>query len=257
MFKGNPRRGATALTYGLVVGLVALAGLAAVTRIGESVDSLFGTTSSTMLSTVNSSDPTTPQPSPSPSPTREDVFFQCTGFSTYVVFAENTENLSINSFTSTRDACLAYGFQGLGTDKQQQNDGVGASQNSDLTEAISCHNCFWGDGGNAWYRSYGHTNSTGDDCRHVSGTAPAQAILGGGVLNAGANSIGCATFKQDVNSSTVFGDNDSSEAEEPWYHADHNNNLDEPNCTRTSTSNNAVSFTGVPDYVLCASLSAP
>lgn len=41
-------RGATALTYGLVVGLVALAGLAAVTRIGESVDSLFTEVSSTI-----------------------------------------------------------------------------------------------------------------------------------------------------------------------------------------------------------------
>ncbi len=42
------RRGATALTYGLVVGLVALGSLSAVTRIGGGVDSLFGTVSSTL-----------------------------------------------------------------------------------------------------------------------------------------------------------------------------------------------------------------
>ncbi len=41
-------RGATALTYRLVVGLVAVAGIAAVTRVGESVDSLFGDVSSTL-----------------------------------------------------------------------------------------------------------------------------------------------------------------------------------------------------------------
>lgn len=45
---GTGERGATALTYGLVVGLVALAGLAAVTRIGDSVDTLFTSTAETM-----------------------------------------------------------------------------------------------------------------------------------------------------------------------------------------------------------------
>lgn len=43
------RRGATALTYGLVVGLVGIAGLSAVTRVGSSVEALFGRTSSTMV----------------------------------------------------------------------------------------------------------------------------------------------------------------------------------------------------------------
>lgn len=49
-FFGSKRQGATALTYGLVVGLVGIAGLAAVTRVGESVDSLFGDVSSTITS---------------------------------------------------------------------------------------------------------------------------------------------------------------------------------------------------------------
>ncbi len=49
-FFGSKRQGATALTYGLVVGLVGIAGLSAVTRVGESVDSLFGDVSSTMRS---------------------------------------------------------------------------------------------------------------------------------------------------------------------------------------------------------------
>lgn len=60
------QRGATALTYGLVVGLVALAGLTAVTRVGEGVQSLFGTTSSTLSGTVDRSRPAAP---PRPSPT--------------------------------------------------------------------------------------------------------------------------------------------------------------------------------------------
>ncbi len=46
-------RGATALTYGLVVGLVGIAALAAVTRIGDSIDILFGTTSSTLTSAID------------------------------------------------------------------------------------------------------------------------------------------------------------------------------------------------------------
>lgn len=62
-------RGATALTYGLVVGLVAIAGIAAVTRIGEGVDVLFGTTASTLTGTIGTSEPqASPSPSPSPSP---------------------------------------------------------------------------------------------------------------------------------------------------------------------------------------------
>ncbi len=45
-------RGATALTYGLVVGLVALAGLSAVTRIGDSTTTLFTQVSSTLTQSV-------------------------------------------------------------------------------------------------------------------------------------------------------------------------------------------------------------
>lgn len=43
------RRGATALTYGLVVGLVAVGSLSAVNSVGDSVVSLFGTVSDDML----------------------------------------------------------------------------------------------------------------------------------------------------------------------------------------------------------------
>ncbi len=54
-------RGATALTYGLVVGLVALGALSAVTRIGDSTTILFGAVSSTMTDVVTT--PATPSPS--------------------------------------------------------------------------------------------------------------------------------------------------------------------------------------------------
>ncbi len=46
--KGAPSRGATALTYSLVVGLVSLAGISAVTRVGGGVDSLFVSVSSSL-----------------------------------------------------------------------------------------------------------------------------------------------------------------------------------------------------------------
>lgn len=68
------RRGATALTYGLVVGLVSLGALSAVTRGGESIDSLFSTVSSTLIAEGAGPDAPTavpvasPSPSPSPAP---------------------------------------------------------------------------------------------------------------------------------------------------------------------------------------------
>ncbi len=46
-------RGATALTYGLTVGLVAIGALGAVTRIGDSVESLFGDVSNQIVSGIN------------------------------------------------------------------------------------------------------------------------------------------------------------------------------------------------------------
>ncbi len=48
LYKGG-KRGATALTYGLVVGLVGIGALGAVTNVGDSVLSLFGTVSDDML----------------------------------------------------------------------------------------------------------------------------------------------------------------------------------------------------------------
>ncbi len=65
------RRAATALTYGLVVGLVGVAALGAVTRVGDGVDSLFVDVASTMLDPAGEPVPpvASPSPSPSPSPT--------------------------------------------------------------------------------------------------------------------------------------------------------------------------------------------
>ncbi len=73
-------RGATALSYGLVLGLVAFGGIAAVTRIGESVDTLFGTTSSTLVSGVDQ--PPSEEPEPVTSPEEEGFSFTSHLFST-------------------------------------------------------------------------------------------------------------------------------------------------------------------------------
>ncbi len=70
-FGGTGERGATALTYGLVVGLVALAGLAAVTRIGSSVDTLFSSTAETMTQGLETG------PSPSDSPASPGARVSC------------------------------------------------------------------------------------------------------------------------------------------------------------------------------------
>lgn len=55
-------RGATALTYGLVVGLVAIAALAAVTRIGDSVDLLFTDVASVIADPLSSGEGATEEP---------------------------------------------------------------------------------------------------------------------------------------------------------------------------------------------------
>ncbi len=47
------RRGATAMSYALLLGLVGIGGLAAVTRVGSSVDDLFATTASTLSGTAD------------------------------------------------------------------------------------------------------------------------------------------------------------------------------------------------------------
>lgn len=66
-------RGATALTYGLVVGLVALAGLAAVTRIGTSVEGLFVEVASSIDGQAATATPAL-SPSPTPSPTVVSIY---------------------------------------------------------------------------------------------------------------------------------------------------------------------------------------
>ncbi len=71
------QRGATAMTYSLVVGLVAIAGITAVTRVGSSVDELFTEVASSLDSAERSgpgsaATPTatpTVTPSATPSPT--------------------------------------------------------------------------------------------------------------------------------------------------------------------------------------------
>lgn len=73
------QRGATALTYGLVVGLVALAGLGAVTRIGESTGTLFTSVASSIDGTTPAPVAPSPSPSPSPSPTPTPVAARCQG----------------------------------------------------------------------------------------------------------------------------------------------------------------------------------
>lgn len=67
------RRGATAMTYSLVVGLVAIAGITAVTRVGSSVDGLFTEVASSLDNAdrpgPGSETSPTASPSATPSPT--------------------------------------------------------------------------------------------------------------------------------------------------------------------------------------------
>ncbi len=64
-FQGfRQHRGATALTYGLLIGLVALGALSAVTRIGESIVSLFTTAASGMEKGLRPADGTDQPPPP-------------------------------------------------------------------------------------------------------------------------------------------------------------------------------------------------
>ncbi|GAB5388279.1 MAG: hypothetical protein Alpg2KO_12470 [Alphaproteobacteria bacterium] len=65
------QRGTTGISYGLVVGLIAVVALVAITQSGNSIKSLFETTSTSLQSVV---DDTVPEPAPAPPATGPDAF---------------------------------------------------------------------------------------------------------------------------------------------------------------------------------------
>ncbi|GAB5389521.1 MAG: hypothetical protein Alpg2KO_24890 [Alphaproteobacteria bacterium] len=66
LLKQKHRRGASLLSYGLVVGLIAVVGLGAVTQIGDSVDSLFTQTSDTLANSIEAGSASAPAASATP-----------------------------------------------------------------------------------------------------------------------------------------------------------------------------------------------
>lgn len=191
----------------------------------------------------------------------DDVYYKCTGTSGYVAFVDNIDNRPITSLADQLNACLHYGFLGLSSSNTSQwGRGSGPvvwSSTNQLQRAVNCHNCFNSDGGNAWYYSKG---ASGDDCTWVAGdgTGTRDQIVSAYIFNVDDSNLSCMTFKNDLGPGAVFGDNDSSESNDVFYHADYNNNRDEPNCERRrdalgSYSKHAVLYQGTPDYILCGS----
>ncbi|GAB5389181.1 MAG: hypothetical protein Alpg2KO_21490 [Alphaproteobacteria bacterium] len=115
-------RGASLLSYGLVVGLIAVVALGAVTSIGSNVDSLFTTVSGEMEDvvddggTVAQAQPSASaavSPSPSPSPSAQ-VFMVNGNFGVYP-FVEDPNRPAVHNETSMNAVCTAAGFSGVVT----------------------------------------------------------------------------------------------------------------------------------------------
>ncbi|GAB5388915.1 MAG: hypothetical protein Alpg2KO_18830 [Alphaproteobacteria bacterium] len=247
--------GASLTGYGLIVGLISIVGLAAVTSTGSQTKGLFDRVGSTLNDVVEenvgqaSSPVADASASPSPSPVAEHVLFNCPSSGNHLVFAHNVDGLSISNYTNLIAACQHYGFLAAGSSNSSTigDRGFGTSDNSNLLQATHCHNCYWVDGGNPFY----FQNSGGGTCSHVSGQAPADAVLAGAVINSNASNLNCATFKQDVAGTTLT--SLSADNDNPFYHATHASIEDEPNCSnRTNRVADAINYTGSPDYILCA-----
>ncbi|GAB5388071.1 MAG: hypothetical protein Alpg2KO_10390 [Alphaproteobacteria bacterium] len=173
------------------------------------------------------------------------MYYQCSGSSStgYVAFVANTDNLTLNSIASVPTACQHYGFAPLGTADSSglQNRGYDGI----VVEAVRCYNCRWSPGGNEWQYDK-DTNS--DTCTHVPGTAvaPNNSVLAGMIMNAERSAVGCYAMDGTTG---AFGSNPGSgDPETPFKNSGQCSN---------STNNGAVDYSGVPDYILCASASAP
>lgn len=124
------RRGATALTYGLVVGLVGIAALGAVTRVGESQVSLFGEVSSTLTDVIEQTAETNPSispsplpsPSPSPSPTPTVVYrLRETGFTSYWAIVRVPSNTTVTTDEQFVALCQTYGLAMAASSENNNN----------------------------------------------------------------------------------------------------------------------------------------
>lgn len=186
-----------------------------------------------------------------------DVYYQCTDPLTtgYVVFVENINSLAVNGFADQLTACQHYGFKGLtsGSSSQYGQGPANFGATSNLVKAVNCHNCFNSDGGNPWY--YNKQSSVNQECQHVSGSAPnaTNKIMSAYVFNVDDSNLDCMTFKQALGSATAFGDNKTSDANDPFYYANYAGAGNDPFCNRARVGKQQVRYTGTPDYILCAS----
>ncbi|GAB5388914.1 MAG: hypothetical protein Alpg2KO_18820 [Alphaproteobacteria bacterium] len=258
MKKSLFKTGASLTGYGLVVGLIAIVALTAVTGTGSQVNTLFGEVSGSLDDvsadgTASSAAPSAePSASASPSPVAAHIFFNCPSAANLLVFADNVDGLSISNYTNLIAACQHYGFLAAGSSHTVSDQGFGTSDNGNLLQATNCHNCYWVDGGNPFYRQ-----RSGSNCFLASGSAaPADTILAGAIVNSGSSNLNCATFKGEGAGNVLTPL--SSDTNNPFYHATHASIEDEPNCSnRTNRTNGQINYTGSPDYILCATPSVP
>lgn len=190
---------------------------------------------------------------------RSTVYFQCSGQVNYVAFVRNTNNLEVTSLASHVAACKSYGFRALGTTYSGASNSYGFTEGTDYIKAIGCHNCYWSDGGNAWYYSYynaagGSATSSQTSCSWVAGTdsSAGNLRLAGAVVNSPAMNLNCGTLRGALGSATSFGDNTSNYTSHPLVYAAHNANPTDT-CARSNTTAGQVVFSGTPAYLLCAS----
>ncbi|GAB5390385.1 MAG: hypothetical protein Alpg2KO_33530 [Alphaproteobacteria bacterium] len=122
------RRGASGLTYGLIVGLISIVALTAVQTSGESVDSLLSTTAEAMGEAVE-------EPSPTPTPLPDPPSVSLT--STSAINTTFGSSVTLNGSATGEDVSLQWHLDGVPIDGATENELTLPSLNQDQLGAYT------------------------------------------------------------------------------------------------------------------------
>lgn len=198
--------GATALTYGLVVGLVAIAGIGAVTRVGTSVEGLF-------VDVASSIDGTATETGTDTSPTVEPVASPSTAPNTTFTFnaTGSSQTLTVPDTGLYRlEVWGAQGGGGYGTQSNDSDGGAGGYARGEITlnkgEVLTIEVGTkppdtrvaqtpviaggYNGGGDGWYSNASNGGGAGGGATDIrrGGTALSNRIIVGGGGGGGGNS---------------------------------------------------------------------
>ena len=248
------KRGATLSEYGLLVGLIAILALAAISSIGENTEELFGDVATSMDGAITGTTASaTLSPTASPSPAGTNIFYQCHGQPSFVVFAANVNGHTIVSENSSQpfldlaQACRDLGFSPIGTAHSAQPEAI--TSITDEVDALTCHNCNWHVGNHPWtFDNEGGVQDCIAQNPEVTGSFSAGATLAGFVVTQ-TSGIGSYTLAATV---------------DDFSGSDRGSNLPAQFTGSTggfgsmaSPGTDDIFYTGTPDFLLCASTSGP